>query len=221
VLLVLACWMVRGVDYLFDLGLNQYGLIPLKFNGLIGVLTSPFLHADLSHLSANTLPMLILGALLFYFYRGIAWSVLLLIWVLTGLWVWSFARGDAVHIGASGIIYGLASFLFFSGIIRRETGLMVITLLVTFVYGGLIWGVFPHFFPKENISWESHLMGLLAGLVLSVYFRRQGPQRKKYLWEDEEEDEADTQEINDDTPTPTQPSDRDLASEKGSPTFRE
>lgn len=224
-LLVLACWMVRGVDYLFDLELNRYGLIPLKFNGLIGVLTSPFLHADLSHLSANTLPMLILGALLFYFYRGIAWSVLLLIWVLTGLWVWSFARGDAVHIGASGIIYGLASFLFFSGIIRRETGLMVITLLVTFVYGGLIWGVFPHFFPKENISWESHLMGLLAGLVLSVYFRRQGPQRKKYLWEDEEEneeeDEADTQEINDETPTPTLPSDRDLTSDKGSPTFRE
>jgi membrane associated rhomboid family serine protease len=130
--------------------------------------------------------------LLFYFYKEIAWPVLLFLYLLTGIWVWALARGTAAHIGASGIIYGMASFLFFSGIIRREAPLMVITLLVTFLYGGLIWGIFPQFFPAQRISWESHLMGLLAGIVLAIYFRKSGPQRKKYEWEDEDSDNEDS-----------------------------
>ncbi len=182
-------WMVYALDMVFSLDLNRYGLIPLKPAGLVGIFTAPFLHGDLSHLFANTFPLLLLGAMLFYFYTDIAWPILLLIYLLSGIWVWFFARGDAIHIGASGIIYGLASFLFFSGIIRRETGLMVSTLLVAFLYGGLIWGIFPHFFPHRNISWESHFMGLLAGLVLAFYYRGAGPQRKRYDWEDEDENE--------------------------------
>jgi len=188
-LLVAILWLVRGADMLFDLDLNQYGLYPLQAKGLRGIFTSPFLHADLAHLFANSLPLLVLGSFLFYFYRDIAWMILALIYLITGAWVWVFARGGAAHIGASGIIYGLASFLFFSGIIRRETGLMVLTLLVTFLYGGLIWGIFPQLFPNQPVSWESHLMGLISGLVLAVYYRKQGPQRKKWEWEDEEEEE--------------------------------
>ena len=189
-LFLVLLWLIKGADIVFDLGLNNYGLYPLEVKGLIGILTSPLLHADLAHLSANSIPLFILAAFLFYFYKDIAWMILGLLYLITGIWVWVFARGGAAHIGASGIIYGLASFIFFSGIIRKETGLMVITMLVAFLYGGLIWGIFPQLFPNQPISWESHLMGLLAGLVLAIYFRKQGPQRKSWDWGDEEEDDG-------------------------------
>jgi len=133
--------------------------------------------------------LFILGSFLFYFYKEIAWMTLVLLYLITGIWVWSFARGTGVHIGASGIIYGLVSFLFFSGIIRREKSLLVITMLVAFLYGGLIWGVFPQLFPGKPISWESHLMGFLAGLVLAVYYRGRGPQKQPYDWGEEADEE--------------------------------
>jgi membrane associated rhomboid family serine protease len=136
---------------------------------------------------------------LFYFYRVIAWPVLLYSWFLTGFWVWLFAREDSIHIGASGVIYSLAVFLFLSGIIRRESRLMAITLLTAFLYGGMVWGVFPQFFPKQPISWESHLMGILAGVILAIYYRKSGPQRKVYDWEEEEGDDI-ADEPEDDTP---------------------
>jgi membrane associated rhomboid family serine protease len=196
-LFLVLLWLIYGIDNVFGLNLNNYGLYPLELKGLPGILTSPFLHANAAHLFANSIPLLILGAFLFYFYNDIAWMILVLIYLITGIWVWVFARGGAAHIGASGIIYGLASFIFFSGIIRKETGLMVITLLVAFLYGGLIWGVFPQLFPNQPISWESHLMGMLAGLVLAIYYRNQGPQRKAWDWGDEDEYDdgswADTQ----------------------------
>lgn len=192
VIFLLILWLIKIIELVFSLNLATYGLYPLQLKGIPGILTAPFIHADLSHLLANSIPLLILGALLFYFYKEIAWPVLLFLYLLTGIWVWALARGTAAHIGASGIIYGMASFLFFSGIIRREAPLMVITLLVTFLYGGLIWGIFPQFFPAQRISWESHLMGLLAGIVLAIYFRKSGPQRKKYEWEDEDSDNEDS-----------------------------
>ena len=189
VILVLLLWLIKGADMLFDLELNNYGLFPLQVKGLPGIFTSPFLHADLAHLFANSIPLLILGSFLFYFYKDIAWMILFLTYIITGIWVWVYARGGAAHIGASGVIYGLASFLFFSGMIRRETGLLVITMLVAFLYGGLVWGVFPQLFPNQPISWESHLMGLLAGFVLAIYYRKQGPQRKSWDWGEEDEDD--------------------------------
>jgi membrane associated rhomboid family serine protease len=181
-------WTIKGADIVFNLDLNRFGLHPLHADGLIGIFTSPFLHADFAHLFANTIPLLILGTLLFYFYHELAWMTLLLLYFITGLWVWVFARPDSIHIGASGVIYGIASFLFFSGIIRREKALMVITLLVGFLYGGLIWGVFPQLFPNQPISWESHTMGLLAGLILAIYYRKTGPQKKEWDWGDEDDD---------------------------------
>jgi membrane associated rhomboid family serine protease len=191
-LFVIVIWLVKIAEILFHTDLTMYGLQPLKWRGLIGIVTSPLLHVSFSHLWANTIPLFVLGSFLFYFYRQLAWRIILLTWFLTGLWVWFLARGDAVHVGASGIIYGMASFLFFSGIIRRDARLMVLTLLVTFLYGGLIWGIFPKFFPNEHISWESHMMGLLAGLVLAVYYRNAGPKRKIYDWENEDdEDDGD------------------------------
>ena len=188
---VLLLWLVKAADVIWDMDMNEYGLYPLKVKGLLGIITSPLLHAGFSHLFANTIPLLVLGSLLFYFYRPLAWQVFFLIWLMTGVWVWVFARGSGVHIGASGIIYGLASFLFLSGIIRREQRLMIITLLVTFLYGSLLWGLFPQFFPKEHISWESHLMGLLSGVLLAIYYRKSGPQKKVYHWDDEDDSEQE------------------------------
>jgi membrane associated rhomboid family serine protease len=186
---VLLLWIVKAADVIWDMGLNEYGLYPLQTKGLFGILTAPLLHSGFSHLFANTVPLLVLGSFLFYFYRSLAWNVFFLTWLMTGFWVWVFARGNAAHIGASGIIYGLASFLIFSGIIRREQNLMIITMLVIFLYGSLIWGVFPQFFPREPISWESHLMGFLSGIILAVWFRKSGPQRKVYDWENEADDD--------------------------------
>jgi len=187
---VLLLWLIRLADFAWDMGMNEYGLYPMQVKGLFGIITSPLLHAGFSHLFANTVPLLVLGSLLFYFYRPLAWPLFFLIWLMTGAWVWVFARGNAAHIGASGIIYGLAAFLFFSGIIRREQRLMIITLLVTFLYGSLLWGFFPQFFPKEHISWESHLMGFISGTILAVWYRKTGPQRKVYEWNDEEEEDG-------------------------------
>ena len=111
-----------------------------------------------------------------------------MIYIFTGIWVWIVAR-DAYHIGASGLIYGLAAFLFVSGIIRKNPRLMAITLLIAFLYGGLIWGIMPDFYPEKNISFESHFWGLVVGAVLAFYYRKLGPQKKKYDWEYEEEEE--------------------------------
>ena len=186
-ILVLIMWMVKLIEITFNIDLAVYGLMPLKARGLLGIITSPFLHEGLSHLFGNSVPIFVLSGLLFYFYPELAWRVLFLIYLITGIWVWVFARGTGVHIGASGIVNGLAAFLFLSGIPRRETKLMAITLLTTFLYGGLIWGIFPQFFPQKNISWESHLMGLMAGAMLAIYYKKAGPQRIKYEWEEEDE----------------------------------
>ena len=179
-------WMVKLAEIVFSIDLGFLGVYPLKASGLIGIFTYPLIHGDLSHLAANSVPVFVLGFMIFYFYKEIAWKIILLIYLLSGVWLWFLAR-DAYHIGASGLIYGMASFVFFSGLIRRDVRLISVSLVVIFLYGSMIWGVFPDFFPDRNISWEGHLMGAVAGLVLAVYFRKDGPQRKRYEWEDEDE----------------------------------
>jgi membrane associated rhomboid family serine protease len=118
--------------------------------------------------------------------------VLLGIWLLSGIWVW-FGGRSSWHVGASGVIYGLSAFLFLSGIIREVKGLAALSLVVVFLYGSMIWGVFPDLFPEEEaISWEGHLGGFVAGMAMALYYRKQGPQRKKYSWElEDQNDEED------------------------------
>ncbi len=186
---VFIIWFVKALEVILDTSFAGYGMHPMYWKGIPGILTMPLIHAGWKHLFANSIPLFLLAALLFYSYREIAWKVLILIYFLSGLWVWFLGDPGSVHIGASGVVYGLAAFLFTSGIIRREKTLMAITLLVAFLYGGLIWGVFPQFFPKERISWEGHLMGLLAGTILAIYFRKVGPQRPRYDWEEEDDDQ--------------------------------
>ena len=192
--MLLVMWVVRLVEYAFGIHLGFLGIHPMHLDGLPGIVLSPFLHGGFEHLLANTLPFLILSLALFYFYPQIAVKVLLGIWFLSGLWTWFGGQPTSWHIGASSLIYGFSAFLFFSGLIRKDTRLAALALIVAFLYGSMVWGVFPEFFPEKNISWEGHLGGIVAGVILAVYFKNAGPQRKRYLWELEEEAEDEEQE---------------------------
>ncbi len=178
-------WGIKIIEIALDMNLGTLGVFPRDTAGLPGIFFAPLLHANLAHLFSNSGPLLVLGTTVFYFYRTVAFRVTFLSWLITGLMVWLAGR-EAFHIGASGLIYSLASFLFFSGFIRRSIELIAISFIVLFLYGGMIWGVLP---LREGISWETHLIGAIAGFILAILYRRHGPQRKRYGWEDEYEDE--------------------------------
>jgi membrane associated rhomboid family serine protease len=177
-------WLTRVVEVLFAIDFSSFGIYPLTVRGLQGIIFSPFIHADFDHLFNNSLPLFLLTVALFYFYSEVALKVFIWTFFLTGLLVWIAGR-DAWHIGASGLVYGLASFLFFSGIIRRYFRLIALSLLIVFLYGSMVWGLFPGIY--KNVSWESHMLGFFSGIVLSVWYRKEGPQRPVYEWMDEEE----------------------------------
>lgn len=189
-LFVVILWIIKFIELQFDQDFSHFGVLPLSASGLKGVLFSPLLHGSIKHLASNTVPLLVLGFGLFYFYRKIAFQVFIFSWLFSGLWVWVFAR-ENYHIGASTIVYALAAFHIASALIRRERKLLAFMLLVFFLYGGMIWGMFPDFFPHRNISWEGHLMGTLAGITLAVFYRREGPQRPEPQWDEEEDEELD------------------------------
>lgn len=170
------------IEFLFDYNLGIYGIYPRSFSGLRGIFFAPFLHGSTSHLINNSIPLFILGSALFYFYKEIAFKVFVWIFLMCGVWTWVSAR-EAFHIGASGIVYGLFSFLLFSGFIRKHFQLIAISFFVVFVYGSMVWGIFP---IKVNVSFEGHFWGFMAGIVLALYYKNQGPQKKEYHWEEDE-----------------------------------
>lgn len=182
---VILMWLVKIIEVLFELDFARYGIYPLSLSGLQGIIFSPFIHADFNHLFNNSLPLFFLGIALFYFYSDVALKVFIWTFFLTGLLVW-FAGREAYHIGASGLIYGLASFLFFSGIIRRYFRLIALSLLIVFLYGSMVWGIFPDIY--KNVSWESHMLGFFSGVVLAIWFRKEGPQKPEYEWMNEEKE---------------------------------
>lgn len=190
--IVLVMWGVYFLNVSFGLGLNQYGIYPRHISGLKGILFSPFLHdtSGFSHIINNTPPIFILTWALFYFYRKIAPQIWGLSWLVGGLFVWIGGRDDSVHVGMSGIIYSLAFFLFFSGIFRKEVKLVAISLFVVFLYGGMIWGIFP---IDISVSFESHLYGAVVGVVLAYFYKEEGAtfKKKKYQWEIDEEREKE------------------------------
>lgn len=187
-MLVSLMWIMMGASLLFDTDFHFLGIFPGREQTLTGVITSPFVHSGFRHLFNNTLPLFILGTALFYFYSQVSFRVLLWVTLLTGLAVWITAR-PSWHIGASGIVYGLAAFLFVSGIIRRHIPLMALSLLVAFLYGEMVWGIFPGF--RIDISWESHMLGAAAGVILAIWYRHEGPQRPVPFYEREEEEDDD------------------------------
>ncbi len=189
ILAVLGIWTVFWVEIRFGFNFNDFGVYPRKLSGLKGVLFSPFIHGSVEHLYNNTIPVAVLMASLFYFYRDVSLRVLLIGFLLSGLLTWCIGR-SSYHIGASGMIYVLASFIFFKGIFTKHYRLIALSLTVVFIYGGLLWFIFP---IKDGISWEGHLSGFLTGLVLATILKTKLPQEKKYAWQEEdymeEEDE--------------------------------
>lgn len=170
-LFVLCIWSVYWFELKFHFNFNTYGVFPREWHGLTGVIFSPFIHGSLEHLYNNSIPLFLLGLALFYFYRDIAWKVLLYGVVISGLLTWIIAR-PAYHIGASGIIYVLSFFLFFKGIFSKNYRLIAVSLIIVFIYGSLVWGLFPQ---EKNISWEGHSAGAIAGLLLSLAFYNYNP----------------------------------------------
>jgi membrane associated rhomboid family serine protease len=171
--------------------LGQYGLVPLNLKGLIGIFTSPFLHADFKHLVSNCVPLFFLGSALFFFYKEFAYQALLIMYLLTGLATWMMGRGDGVHIGASGIVYALIFFHLTSALLRQRKDLTSFSFVVILLYGSVFWGFFPDFFPDRNISWEGHLSGAIVGVVLAFYYRKLGPQKIVHVWDDEDDENED------------------------------
>ncbi|MEO1054660.1 MAG: rhomboid family intramembrane serine protease [Bacteroidota bacterium] len=169
-LFIALLWTVKLAEYAFDYDLGLLGIYPRTLYGTIGIITGPLVHGDLLHLITNSFPIIILGVGIFYFYQRIAWQVILLVYMMTGLWVWIAAR-PAYHIGASGLVYGLLFFLLVSGFLKKDRRALVISFIVIFLYGSsLFTGIIP---TEEHISWESHLMGAIAGIFCAIYFRKE------------------------------------------------
>ncbi len=185
-IVVFMMWMVKITEVLFQADFSSVGIYPLSLRGLPGILLSPLVHQSFDHLFNNTLPLFFLSVGLFYFYSEIALKIFSWTWLLTGILVWLGGR-EAWHIGASGLVYGLASFLFFSGIIRRYFRLIALSLLVVFLYGEMVWGLFPGVY--KNVSWESHMLGFFSGILLAIRYRKEGPQMPVYEWMEEEDEE--------------------------------
>lgn len=168
IVFILLMWSVFLIQIFTGIDLSFLGIHPKDKNTLLGILTAPLVHGNWEHLLSNTIPVFIFGILLFVSYPTIALRVWLLNYIITDSLVWLLARSGSYHIGASGIIYGLASFLLFSGFFRMDIRSIAISSGVAIFYGGMIWGIVPW---QPNISWESHLFGGITGIVLAFLYR--------------------------------------------------
>lgn len=176
ILFVAFLWIVHLIQYFSGFDLGPYGIYPHRLFGMRGILVAPLIHADFSHLISNSVPLLALSTIIFYFYKRVALRSFLMIYLLTGLAVWLLGR-SVFHIGASGVVYGLVAFVAWNGIFRGNVKSIVLALIVVFFYQGMFLGVLPN---QEGISWESHLYGAVTGIFTSFFY-------KEELEEDEEE----------------------------------
>ena len=178
-----ALWIVFIIDQAFGLRLGQFGLRPGSIPGLAGVVTAPLLHANFQHILSNTLPMFVALTATLYLYPNSALRVIPAIWLGSGLLAWFFARPN-LHIGASGLIYGLLAYVFISGLLRRDMRSISVSLLVAFLYGSMVWGVLP---VRPHMSWEMHLTGAAMGVLMAfVYVNWDRVPLKRYEWEDDD-----------------------------------
>jgi membrane associated rhomboid family serine protease len=184
---VVLLWVIHLASWMFGLDLQRFGIRPRELGGLPGILCAPLLHGDLAHLFSNSVPLVVLVTMLLYLYPNAALKVLATIYLGTGIIVWLLAR-PALHIGASGLVYGLVSYIFWAGLLRWDMRAIAASMLVYFLYGTLAWGVLPIW---AGVSWETHLVAAVIGMVLAVGFRhRDVPPRKRYDWEGEEDEDG-------------------------------
>lgn len=181
---IVIIWLIYWIEITFGYNFNKYGILPRDFKGLRGIFLSPLIHSNISHLSNNSVPLFVLLASLFYFYRKIAFKVLFYGVFFSGFMCWLIAR-DSYHIGASGVIYLLFSFVFFSGIIRKHYRLIAMSLVVIFLYGSMIWLLLP---TEDRISWEGHLSGFLVGFFYAYLYRKKGIIREQFQFSETEFD---------------------------------
>jgi len=187
---VILLWIIHLVSRNITFNLATLGLHPLDFKGLIGILTAPLIHLTFDHIVSNSLSFFVIGFGLCFLYKRKAVLIFLFIYLTSGLWGWFFARGG-YHIGASGLVYGMFFFLVTSALVKWEKRTMAFSLLITFLFGAIVWGFFPIFFPDRNISWELHTTGAISGVVAAFYFRKYGPQKETPLEEDDDNEDDD------------------------------
>lgn len=172
IFILVLIWLVFAIDAILPINLLQYGIVPRQFNGLTGIFLAPFLHANLPHIISNSIPLFVLTLSLFLFYEKQAISVWLGVMLIGGLLVWLLAglfSRPAVHVGASGVIYGLVAFFVASGLYQRSAKAILISIVVIIVYGSLIFGIFP---SQPRVSWQGHLFGAIGGLWMAYTFRK-------------------------------------------------
>ena len=195
VIIVSILWIAFLINDIFGMHWNDYGLIPRDLKGLFGIITMPFLHGDYKHLFSNSIPLLVLLFSIFYFFYKKAGLILTMTWFMAGILTWIIGT-EGTHVGASGIVYALAFFLVTISILKQETKLMAYSLIIIFLYGSIVWGFFPQLFPDKHISWEGHLAGAITGIALALFYRNEGPVKKVYF--EEEEDEKEDEENKED-----------------------
>lgn len=184
--LIAVLWVIKVFEIIADTRFVQLGVFPKEFTGLIGLFTAPLVHADIQHLVSNSGGLFFSMLTTIYLYRQSAYKTIAIIWILSGLIIWIFGR-PAYHIGASGVVYGLMSFLFFSGIFRRDKRSVALSLIVIFLYGSMVWGLFP---IDISISNEAHIAGAIIGFACAFGFRHLDPPAK-YEWEPPDEEDED------------------------------
>lgn len=166
-LLVATLWLIKVFELRTSQNLYQFGIFPRTLEGLPGIFTHVLIHGDMQHLAANSFPLLVLGWMAYYFYPNIFSRIAVSGWLLTGLMVWIMGR-STWHIGASGLVYALATFVLVSSILRKTPRQLAITFFIIFMYGGMIWGVLP---IQEGVSWEAHLCGAVVGVAAAILYR--------------------------------------------------
>jgi membrane associated rhomboid family serine protease len=178
---VVLLWLIHFMNWGLDLDPWPFGLRPREWTGLVGIFTAPLVHSDFGHLFSNSVPLATVGAAMLFLYPQSTLRVLPAVYLGPGVLVWVFGR-ESVHLGASGLVYGLVSYVFVAGLLRRDRRAISASLLVVFMYGSLAWGVLP---IQPGVSWETHLSAAVIGVLLALAFRRLDiPPRKRYVWED-------------------------------------
>lgn len=186
---VVVLWLIHLTNWAMDLDPLPFGVRPREWLGLVGVATAPLVHGDFAHLVANSAPLLVLGVVMLFLYPHSTLRVLPAVYLGPGMLVWLFGR-DSVHLGASGLVYGLVSYVFVAGLLRRDRRAVAASLLVVMLYGSLAWGVLP---IEPRVSWETHLAAAVIGVSMAPALRKLDvPPRKRYAWEDEGAGEGDS-----------------------------
>jgi membrane associated rhomboid family serine protease len=194
VIFVVFLWLVHIYQYLSGFDPGEYGIMPRRVWSLPGIITGPMVHGSWGHLISNSFPLFVLFGIILYFFRKVALRAFWEIYFLTTISVWLLARGDVSHIGISGVVYGLVSFVFWNGIFRRSLRSIILAAIVMLLYSGMFAGVLP---DQVGISWESHLLGSLVGILVSFLHKEE--------MEDDEEDIAQKDPFADERGLPKKP----------------